>query len=1104
MLTSLNKKECIPTLMNAITDLRKEEGTILLQYAYAKQAYLINPDAPAALEKFANILFELKDYNSALKCADKWFADNKDSSSSSNTRANMFYIRGISSFYLKKYDNVVNNLQKAINGLMHSRENAKEAEAKRILEEELPKAKESPNTKPASVRREECVTVKKYLELNEIPDVPGKLAYILPNDWLDKWKEFNNYYEFVGDEHEKKNFMEEEREKVEWLGPIDPTNLLVPEPNLVDSDPSEWYANFQIKQGLEENKDFFIISEEFWKYLSDIYGGIPLQRPTYRKSENNMTVSVEVWLQKVNVIMLPIPRKEQPQKLDQVDPVFISKRKTVKELKEKLSRAYTTIFPNYHDFETVKSRVWKVDPRFELEYAWKKWNGDNQFEIQGNILDDETSIEDAEISDDDTIIFEIHYLPREWFLSDDALGIKNKNKGGKEGSMVLSLNGAKDFPPGAKKGLTGLQNLGNTCFMNSAIQCLSNTFDATTFFLTDEYKKDINKLNPLGSGGKLAYYYSELMKEVWLGSSSYVSPWELKKTIGRLASQFVGYGQQDSQELLSYLLDGLHEDLNRVIEKPFIEIKEDDTRPDEVVAEESWNNHLRRNKSRIQELMHGQFKSRLDCPDCKKISITFDPYMMISLPIPTVEYTKFFMYFVFNSHERTPIKITFNLPANSSYSEILGKLQDLIKVSKKNIVMGLLKEHKLIEYVDTKVDALYLKEHAGILFAYEIAPAPFDANYGKKNEDSSENNEEKTTMETENDEDPTELINNLLRVYIQSDPKAFYESEKTISYTRLIKFEPSDTYKDIHLKVYERMRHHIAKYLEKEKSIKNAIKLEDRSRATIEKEYLALFPEDNESAWIYKLHLVNSSKEDPRTGKKTPCEICQKAKCAKCLFPYEDVKFEHYLDKMKLAVKDILFELKLASKSVKIESLALNQCTEFKGGENDETNPNRNYNIYDCLNLFTRKEKLEKDNAWYCSKCKGHKEALKKMEIYKVPPVLIIHLKRFKTSKTSSIGPFYWSQGKKINAVIDFPIQGLDLSNYVLGKDKNAIYDLYAVSNHYGGLSGGHYTAYAKNPINNHWYDFNDSRVSPVNEKEIVGVAAYVLFYRRRDATSEK
>ena len=566
----------------------------------------------------------------------------------------------------------------------------------------------------------------------------------------------------------------------------------------------------------------------------------------------------------------------------------------------------------------------------------------------------------------------------------------------------------------------------------------------------------------------------------------------------------MGYGQQDSQELLSYLLDGLHEDLNRVIDKPFVEIKEDDNRPDEIVAEESWNNHLKRNRSRIQELMHGQFKSRLDCPDCKKISITFDPFMMISLPIPTVEYTKFFLYFVFNSHDRIPIKITFNLPSNSSYSEILSKLQEIVKVPKKNIVMGLLKEHKLIEYVEAKVDALYLKEHAGILFAYEVSPTPFDPNYGKKStqdDSTAVTDEEPTQMETENDEDPSSLIQTLLRVYIQAEAKAFYDSEKTISYTRLVKFEPSDSFKDIHLKIFERMRHHIAKYLDKEKGIKNAIKLDDRSRTTIEKEYSTLFPEDNESAWMYKVHLINSSKEDPRTGKKIPCEICQKAKCTRCLFPYEDTKFESYLEKMKLAPKDIIFELKLASKSVKIDSLSLNQCTEHKSDDN-ETNPNRNYNIYDCINLFTRKEKLEKDNAWYCSKCKNHKEALKKMEIYKVPPVLILHLKRFKTSKTSSIGPFYWSQGKKITAQIDFPIQGLDLSNYVLGKDKNAIYDLYAVSNHYGGLSGGHYTAYAKNPLNGNWYDFNDSRVSPVKENEIVGAAAYVLFYRKRESPS--
>jgi len=104
-------------------------------------------------------------------------------------------------------------------------------------------------------------------------------------------------------------------------------------------------------------------------------------------------------------------------------------------------------------------------------------------------------------------------------------------------------------------------------FMNSALQCLSNTFDLTSYFLTREFEKDVNKENPLGAGGRLAYAYAELMKDMWLGHSSYVSPWDLKKTIGKLASQFVGYGQQDSQELLSYLLDGLHEDLNRIKKK---------------------------------------------------------------------------------------------------------------------------------------------------------------------------------------------------------------------------------------------------------------------------------------------------------------------------------------------------------------------------------------------------------------------------------------------------------------------------------------------------------------------------------------------------------
>lgn len=61
------------------------------------------------------------------------------------------------------------------------------------------------------------------------------------------------------------------------------------------------------------------------------------------------------------------------------------------------------------------------------------------------------------------------------------------------------------------------------------------------------------------------------------------------------------------------------------------------------------------------------------------------------------------------------------------------------------------------------------------------------------------------------------------------------------------------------------------------------------------------------------------------------------------------------------------------------------------------------------------------------------------------------------------------------------------------------VYDLFAVSNHYGGLGGGHYTAYCRMPDNGRWYCFDDSHVSEISTETVLSSAAYVLFYRRRD-----
>lgn len=131
-------------------------------------------------------------------------------------------------------------------------------------------------------------------------------------------------------------------------------------------------------------------------------------------------------------------------------------------------------------------------------------------------------------------------------------------------------------------GLCGLTNLGNTCFMNSAVQCLSNCVTLTKYFVNDFYKNELNKENPLGMRGEIADAYAGLMHQMWSGKYSVISPRQFKTAVGRFAPQFSGYQQQDSQELMAFLLDGLHEDLNRIKKKPYVELKDSDGRPDHV------------------------------------------------------------------------------------------------------------------------------------------------------------------------------------------------------------------------------------------------------------------------------------------------------------------------------------------------------------------------------------------------------------------------------------------------------------------------------------------------------------------------------------------
>ena len=182
--------------------------------------------------------------------------------------------------------------------------------------------------------------------------------------------------------------------------------------------------------------------------------------------------------------------------------------------------------------------------------------------------------------------------------------------------------------------------------------------------------------------------------------------------------QFSGYSQQDSQEFLSYLLDGLHEDLNRVLQKPYVEAVEDKGRPDEIVAAESWQAFLKRNQSVIIDLLHGQFKSKLVCPDCGKISITFDPFMSISVPIPSNVYTQLPIYFIYKNRNSLPVKVTVTLPPTASTTDIKQTMAKLLELQPEQIDFNLLKEHVIQDEDVDKLDLKALKDHEAIPFAY--------------------------------------------------------------------------------------------------------------------------------------------------------------------------------------------------------------------------------------------------------------------------------------------------------------------------------------------------------------------------------------------------
>lgn len=226
------------------------------------------------------------------------------------------------------------------------------------------------------------------------------------------------------------------------------------------------------------------------------------------------------------------------------------------------------------------------------------------------------------------------------------------------------------------RGTTGLDNIGNTCFMNSVLQCLVNTQELREYFLDFNIQHDINKDNPLGMGGKLAVSFANLMKLLWSGTIPSHAPTKLKSMMSMKANQFSGFAQHDAQEFMVELLDGLHEDLNRIKKKPYMAEPPDlDGWQDKKAADESWKLHKMRNDSIIDDLFKGQFKSTLRCHECNKVSVKFDEFCCLSVPIPKDQKVIQVIFFWKDPYQR-PKKFFIRVLANAAVEELKEELCD--------------------------------------------------------------------------------------------------------------------------------------------------------------------------------------------------------------------------------------------------------------------------------------------------------------------------------------------------------------------------------------------------------------------------------------------
>ena len=721
--------------------------------------------------------------------------------------------------------------------------------------------------------------------------------------------------------------------------------------------------------------------------------------------------------------------------------------------------------------------------------------------------------------------------------------------------------------------ICGLKNLGNSCYMNTALQCINSCWELTNFFLRKKLDTKINQSNPLGYKGVLCKSYGNLLQHLWYGTSPVYSPDIFLSIISDINVTFSGKHQQDAHEFLNFLIDGLHEDLNLVIKKPFIEEEKIKNVKTKAIVE--WLNFKRRNQSVLIKLFYGQFLSNISCPNprCQNVMTKFEPFMSVSVPLTSNnKKIEVICYFLFYQTNIKSIKIEMYFNSNCTIMAMRNKISKIFNIHPFSfVIMKLDSQGKLKSILNhtQQISTTLITENKNEIpyFLLQIDPKIFYnkdnneyknlkkyrmSNFEKLNDDIVKNtsnlqqvfyNEDESGIPNKDknvisyyqqisDDDKSTNVNSnnkinsaeqikfgnivvekyglndnfiLVPLFINYYSKSQFHKPSFFMITRIIFLNKDNTCKEIH-KIVFKIFHEIIKQIEEDRGgFSDYFPDLETEMKKSNYEVYDTYEYQEAKKYPYRLRYINNSKK----------KHSQNSNGLNHLFPCSDKKLSEFIDELyprnaqnKMVDGSYFFLnenqrnlINFENKDFQLEMTWLreykkdlyNILNDFEQLKFKPTKPKERTKIEltECFDNFIGWEKLENYN-YKCDLCKTVETPLKKIQIYKCPYYLIIHLKRFVDEKS------------KINTEVNFPIRGLNLKDYIVDEnDKiDKIYDLTGIMYHTGNLQYGHYYAVCYNIKHKKWFLYNDDKVNEIKEKDIYIKDAYVLFYRRRGLES--